>query len=203
MNLDLNFLQRSEQINPDPWGTSQPHNAYEELPDNVAKLLIGHETRLESGQITEQSSFHQSVAVAPSKLDNPKYMVTLETLKSGFSHGWAPTYADYNSFELECKEKWGKPQVSIRYLPFAHIIFGIVHQHSISISCLLSTPSPSLMLQMLTYFCRTICRLPMKTFRICSVSWSKRNDRNVSLSTSGYPTNYEYNDAPFIYFDGI
>ncbi|KAI0804520.1 hypothetical protein BC629DRAFT_1182970 [Irpex lacteus] len=108
INLDLEFIQQSGQIKPEPWGTSQPNNAYEDL-SWAEQAVIGHETRLESGQILSDATFHPSIAVAPTKLDKPKYMITLDDLKKKFGSSWTPKYASLNEFEQKCKDHWGKP----------------------------------------------------------------------------------------------
>jgi hypothetical protein len=106
INLDLDFIQQSGQPNPDPWGESQPHNAFEELPI-PEQVIIGLENRLQSSQITATSIFHPSLAVAPTKLSNPIGMVTMDTLKGKFGLLWTPTYSQLNSFEQRCKDNWG------------------------------------------------------------------------------------------------
>ncbi|KAI0085279.1 hypothetical protein BDY19DRAFT_967219 [Irpex rosettiformis] len=111
INLDLDFIQHSGQVKPEPWGTSQPNNAYEDLP-LAQKIIIGHETRLESGQILKDATFHPSIAVAPTTLDKPTYMITLDSLKKAFGVEWTPKYSTLNSFEQTCKDHWGKPLVS-------------------------------------------------------------------------------------------
>lgn len=108
IHLDLTFIEQSGQVKPDPWGTSQPHNAYDDL-SLPEKLVIGHETRLESKQITQDATFHPSIAVAPVKLDKPTYMITLDSLKKAFGASWTPTYSTLNAFEQRCKDHWGKP----------------------------------------------------------------------------------------------
>jgi hypothetical protein len=106
INLDLDFIQQSGQLKPEPWGESQPHNAYEEL-SLAEKIVIGHETRLESTQITATSVFHPSLAVAPTKLTNPTHMITMDTLRKKFGSAWKPAYSKLNSFEQRCKDDWG------------------------------------------------------------------------------------------------
>jgi hypothetical protein len=106
INLDLDFIQQSGQLKPEPWGESQPHNAYEDL-SLAEKIVIGHETRLESTQITATSVFHPSLEVAPTKLNDPTYMITMDTLRKKFGSSWKPTYSELNSFEQRCKDNWG------------------------------------------------------------------------------------------------
>ncbi|KAH8109828.1 hypothetical protein DFH11DRAFT_1624702 [Phellopilus nigrolimitatus] len=111
INLDLGFLRRSGQPKPDPWGTSQPHNAYEEL-SFAQKPIIGHQTRLQSAQIASDSVFHESVKFSPTALKDPTYMVTLDTLKNAFGGSWVPKSPALNAFEKECKDNWGKPPIT-------------------------------------------------------------------------------------------
>uniref|UniRef100_A0A0W0F0R5 T6SS Phospholipase effector Tle1-like catalytic domain-containing protein n=1 Tax=Moniliophthora roreri TaxID=221103 RepID=A0A0W0F0R5_MONRR len=105
--LDLDFLRLYEQANPDAWGTSQPHNAYMELP-LPERLVIGHETRLESKQITQTSVFHESLKYSPQSLTTKDYMVTMTILQNQFGSGFAPQYPPLNDFEKYCKDNWGK-----------------------------------------------------------------------------------------------
>lgn len=121
INLDLEFIQQSGQIKPEPWGTSQPNNAYEDL-SWAEQAVIGHETRLESGQILSDATFHPSIAVAPTKLDKPKYMITLDDLKKKFGSSWTPKYASLNEFEQKCKDHWGKPLVRYTFFPLLSCI---------------------------------------------------------------------------------
>ncbi|KZT09411.1 uncharacterized protein LAESUDRAFT_552679 [Laetiporus sulphureus 93-53] len=106
INLDLDFLRQTAQQKPEPWGTSQPHNAYEEL-SYAMQVIIGVETRLQSGDITSGDAFHQSVLFAPTQLTEPKHMVTLDSLKKAFGADWSPSCPDLNEFEQLCKDKWG------------------------------------------------------------------------------------------------
>ena len=106
INLDLDYLRSYSQARPDPWGTSQPHNAYEET-SWLQFLVIGHETRLESRQITPQSAFHASVMYSPEQLQSPKYMVTMKIIKQSFGDGFKPDYPALNTFEQYCKDHWG------------------------------------------------------------------------------------------------
>lgn len=115
VNLDLDFLARNRQPNPDPWGTSQPHNTYQEMPWYMG-IKIGHETRLESGQIKRNVKFHESLKVAPTKLNNPKYMVTMDTLKKAFGSSWEPDCPDLNEFEQRCKDEWKRGVVCVTIL---------------------------------------------------------------------------------------
>lgn len=94
---------------PEEWGTSQPHNSYDDMPDGFGRNLIGHKTRLEDGQITKDSIFHQSFQLSPDgkSLQQPEYMVTMEALKAKFGADWEPTYAPLNEYEQKMKENWG------------------------------------------------------------------------------------------------
>ncbi|KAI1789975.1 hypothetical protein LXA43DRAFT_538200 [Ganoderma leucocontextum] len=106
INLDLDFLRSYAQTRPDPWGTSQPHNAYMDT-SFAQRPVVGHETRLQSGQITPQSVFHQSVMYSPAQLQSPDYMITMNIIEQSFGHGFAPQYPALNEFEQYCKDHWG------------------------------------------------------------------------------------------------
>ncbi|KAJ6476479.1 hypothetical protein C8R47DRAFT_1052124 [Mycena vitilis] len=105
VNLDLEFLRSYSQPGPEPWGTSQPHNAYMELP-RALRPLIGNKTRLESDQITADSLFHESVKYSPDVLTSPEKMLTMRTLEERFGVGFA-RYSALNEFEKHCKDQWG------------------------------------------------------------------------------------------------
>ncbi|KAG6864295.1 hypothetical protein C0991_010766 [Blastosporella zonata] len=109
ISLDLEFLRSYAQSKPDPWGTSQPNNAYELTPI-IERPIVGHETRLESHQITEQSVFHESIKYSPQDLEYPDYMVTMTVIKQAFGSGFQPQYPPLNEFEQYCKDNWGKGQ---------------------------------------------------------------------------------------------
>ncbi|KAF8595864.1 hypothetical protein BDV93DRAFT_500858 [Ceratobasidium sp. AG-I] len=106
IHLDLDFLRANAQKDPEPWGTSQPHNSYEELPFDK-QLIIGHETRLESSQIQKASVFHLSVQFSPLQLANPEDMITMQNIKATFGPTWSPTYPRLNNFEEMCRKQWG------------------------------------------------------------------------------------------------
>ncbi|PCH34858.1 hypothetical protein WOLCODRAFT_133642 [Wolfiporia cocos MD-104 SS10] len=114
INIDLDFLRQSGQKRPEPWATSQPHNAYENLK-RAEKWPMIEKTRLESGQIARDAQFHRSVLAAPTKLDIPKYMITLNTLKGKFGSNWEPDCPDLNLFEEHCIEEWGKAHIGDQY----------------------------------------------------------------------------------------
>ncbi|KAF9236668.1 hypothetical protein BU15DRAFT_76766 [Melanogaster broomeanus] len=112
IELDLEFLRSYEQLNPDPWGMSQPHNAYMETPI-LQRPVVGHETRLESGQIEKTSFFHESNKYAPQNLKDPSYMVTMSLIAKQFGSGFQPGFASMNKFEKDCQEHWGKPKLTL------------------------------------------------------------------------------------------
>lgn len=103
VNLDLDFLEGCKQPNPVAWGTSQPHNEYAHWP-----IPFSEKNHLESGQITKDSSFHQSLKFAPTKqqLVEPDNMVTLDILQKAFGSSWTPSYPTLNNFEQKCKNEW-------------------------------------------------------------------------------------------------
>lgn len=106
IDLDLDFLRSYAQAHPNPWGTSQPHNAYKGM-NLLQRRVIGHKTRLESGQITPQSVFHLSVMYSPAqrKLQSPNYMITLDMIRWSFGYDLAQ-YPALNEFEQYCKDYW-------------------------------------------------------------------------------------------------
>ncbi|KIK01582.1 hypothetical protein K443DRAFT_98321 [Laccaria amethystina LaAM-08-1] len=107
IDIDLEFLRTFAQVQPDPWGTSQPHNAYKET--SVAlRPIIGHETRLESNQIVQQSIFHESVRHSPQQLTSPDYMITMSIIQNTFGSGFEPQYLALNEFEQYCRDHWGR-----------------------------------------------------------------------------------------------
>lgn len=110
INLDLDFIKGSKQTNPDPWGTSQPHNAFEEAP--IYEKATGSENRLASGIMTKTIHFHESVKYSPMKLTHSYDMITLNNLDQSFGSGWQPTYVPLNDFEQECKNTWGESPVN-------------------------------------------------------------------------------------------
>ncbi|KAF8843827.1 hypothetical protein BDN67DRAFT_896152 [Paxillus ammoniavirescens] len=110
IELDLEFLRSYEQPKADPWGASQPHNAYIETPI-IQRPIVGRETRLESKQIEKNSLFHESNKYAPQSLKAPDYMVTMTLIEKQFGSGYQPTFPKLNDFEKYCKENWGKSKV--------------------------------------------------------------------------------------------
>jgi hypothetical protein len=99
--MDLEFLRSTGQRKPEPWGTSQPHNAYMERPNT-----IGLKTRLDSGQITATSSFHQSLTVSPQVLVSPDNMITTSIIQKAFGSDFRPFYPPLNKFKVYCKTNW-------------------------------------------------------------------------------------------------
>ncbi|KAG2337822.1 hypothetical protein BDR05DRAFT_1004698 [Suillus weaverae] len=71
------------EANPEPWGTSQPHNAYMES-NYVTRIVVGHKNHLKSKQITTTSVFHQSLEFSPQNLVSPNYMVTTSITQKEF-----------------------------------------------------------------------------------------------------------------------
>ncbi|KIK42593.1 hypothetical protein CY34DRAFT_83287 [Suillus luteus UH-Slu-Lm8-n1] len=105
--LDTDFLRSTRQQKPEPWGTSQPHNAYIES-DYLTRIVVGHENRLQSKQITSTSVFHQSLEFSPQKLVSPDYMVTTSIIQKEFGSGFHPDHPALNEFEAYCKNNWNK-----------------------------------------------------------------------------------------------
>lgn len=105
VELDLVFLRSTRQQKPEPWGTSQPHNAYMETPFAL-RPVVGHETRLESEQITPTSIFHKSLEFSPQNLTSKDYMVTTTIIQQKFGSGFHYIYPPLNEFEAYCKNNW-------------------------------------------------------------------------------------------------
>ncbi|KAG2123280.1 hypothetical protein DEU56DRAFT_52917 [Suillus clintonianus] len=105
IDLDLDFLRSTRQPIPEPWGTSQPHNAYMESSYS-ARYAVGHKTRLESGQITTTSSLHQSLQFSPQVLTSPDYMTTTSIIQKAFGKSLGPQYIALNAYETKCKADW-------------------------------------------------------------------------------------------------
>ncbi|KZT07952.1 uncharacterized protein LAESUDRAFT_650380 [Laetiporus sulphureus 93-53] len=124
INLDLEFIQRSAQRSPEPWGKSQPHNAWKEAPWHF-KRFIHSETRLQSHDIKQDALFHSSVLVSPTTVRKAQNMITSKTLRKRFGERWKPRIVELNSFEKRCKTDWEEPPVSAfvwsRVLAYMHI----------------------------------------------------------------------------------
>ncbi|KAG7096255.1 hypothetical protein E1B28_003703 [Marasmius oreades] len=114
VNLDLTFLRSFAQPNPDPWGTSQPHNSYMELAP-IYQFLVGHKTCLECGQVSAESVFHESVKYSPQKLDASDYMITMSDIEETLGSGFQPRYSPLNEFEQYCKDHWGTGLLEARH----------------------------------------------------------------------------------------
>nr|VWP01894.1 Cell morphogenesis protein (Cell morphogenesis protein PAG1) [Ganoderma boninense] len=115
INLDLDLLRSYAQIRPEPWGASQPHNAYKET--SVAQQpIVGHETRLQSGLITSQSVFHPSLLYSPAsaQLQSPDYMVTMNIITESFG---SVSYSTLNQFEQYYPGK-ASPQSGNAFISF-------------------------------------------------------------------------------------
>jgi len=109
--IDLDYLIHTCHKNPNqPWGQAQPHNSLDEEPNPITRAVYGHETRLESGHITPDAIFHESLRLAPTVLTciEPERVITFNDLRGKFGKDWVPTYAPLNDFEKKCKEQWGK-----------------------------------------------------------------------------------------------
>ncbi|KAG1730061.1 hypothetical protein EDB19DRAFT_1390495 [Suillus lakei] len=111
IDIDLEFLRSTRQQDPEPWGTSQPHNAYMES-SYATRLIVGREIRLESGQITTTSVFHQSLEFSPQTLVSPEYMTTSSIIQRTLGPGFRPNYPPLNEFEEYCKNNWNKQPIN-------------------------------------------------------------------------------------------
>ncbi|KAJ7023209.1 hypothetical protein C8F04DRAFT_190439 [Mycena alexandri] len=105
-NLDTEFLERSKQKAPrDDWGTSAPHNAYEECWMRL--IIYTPMDRLASGDITASAKWHLSLKSAPidpshKKFDH-RYMITQQDLEKKFGK---LKCEDLNAWEAHQKDKW-------------------------------------------------------------------------------------------------
>ncbi|KAI0767193.1 hypothetical protein C8Q74DRAFT_938030 [Fomes fomentarius] len=106
ISLDLEYLRLYSQPRPDPWGTSQPHNAFKET-SLLLQPIMRAETRLTSKHITVESVLHESVKYSPQKLTSPDFMATLSIIQQNLGSGFAPQYPPLNEFEQYCKDHWG------------------------------------------------------------------------------------------------
>lgn len=107
--MDMDFLSRTRQRSPDAWGTSQPHNMFDELtiPEKIVMKL---KTRQDAGLLTKDSVYHPSFLVSPIQIKpDPANMVTLDTLKKKFGANWQPTCSELNATEKQYKVTWGGP----------------------------------------------------------------------------------------------
>lgn len=116
IDIDIDFLLRTRQHNPDAWGTSQPHNSFGEL-SAADKIGVNPETRLDAQLLTKYSVFHPSFLVSPTQIKpDAENMITLDILKEKFGAGWQPTCAELNATEKQCKATWGGPSRKVRRL---------------------------------------------------------------------------------------
>lgn len=107
IDIDIDFLLRTRQHNPDAWGTSQPHNSFGEL-SAADKIGVNPETRLDAQLLTKDSVYHPSFLVSPAQIKpDADNMVTLDILQEKFGLDWQPTCAELNATEKECKNTWG------------------------------------------------------------------------------------------------
>ncbi|KAI5999107.1 hypothetical protein EDD15DRAFT_2238725 [Pisolithus albus] len=107
IDVDTDLITKSTRSKVDPWGTSQPHNAYH-LLNPRAKKMVRPLARLHTpyGRIIRDALFHESLRVAPTCLEHPEHMVTLNSLKDYFGESWEPSYVPLNEFEKRCKDNW-------------------------------------------------------------------------------------------------
>jgi hypothetical protein len=109
-DLDYDFIERSKQPSPrNDWGSSKPHNAYEETPWCMKTAQLIHaQNRLESGDITSRINYHLSWRYAPDRPSNPHNMVTRRVLETRFR---TLTYVGLNDYEKGCKDCWNDQTV--------------------------------------------------------------------------------------------
>ena len=107
-----------------------PHNAYDETPI-PARWALHAQNRLESGDITQGITFHQSWSFAPNTLKDPYDMITPNDLKNKFGKDWQPTYADLNDFEKDCKDHWGDELVTLAFPPPPLDVYDLCNSSSL------------------------------------------------------------------------
>ena len=109
-DLDYDFIERSKQPSPrNDWGSSKPHNAYEETPRWMkTSQLIHAQNRLESGDITNRINYHLSWKYALDRPSDPYNMVTRRALETKFR---TLTYMGLNDYEKGCKGRWNDKTV--------------------------------------------------------------------------------------------
>jgi hypothetical protein len=100
VELDLDFIWRSRERTSDPWGTTQPHNAWKDLPAGWPQSRLDF---CQSGSL-----YHESIKSAPTDLHEPFRMITLNDLKKKFSGSWEPTCPALGLYEAQCKKDWGQ-----------------------------------------------------------------------------------------------
>ncbi|KAI6141601.1 hypothetical protein BKA82DRAFT_4200294 [Pisolithus tinctorius] len=107
IEIDTDLIVKGMHPRADPWGTSQPHNAYR-LLNPKAKSMVRPMARLHGPhwQIIRDGVFHESLKHAPTDLEHPEHMITPKCLKNRFGEAWEPSYAPLNEFERHCRDNW-------------------------------------------------------------------------------------------------
>lgn len=100
----------SRQDDPEPWGSSQPHNAHMEMMSRI-HLPIRHGTRLELKQLNALSTLHLSWNNTPETLKYPRFMITADAVRQTRANS-SPPVPSLNQFEIHCMNHWHDTQVS-------------------------------------------------------------------------------------------
>ncbi|EIM79229.1 uncharacterized protein STEHIDRAFT_69796 [Stereum hirsutum FP-91666 SS1] len=108
--VNTGVIIRSSQPHPEPWGAPQPHNAYIES-SWMARRMIHAEQRLESGDITPDTNFHESWKFAPDTLTLDYKMISANIVQDAFTSDWSPKYCTLNAFEENRKAHWNHQRV--------------------------------------------------------------------------------------------
>lgn len=108
VHLHLYHLWMSRQDDPEPWGSSQPHNAHMEMMSRI-HLPIRHGTRLELKQLNALSTLHLSWNNTPETLKYPRFMITADAVRQTRANS-SPPVPSLNQFEIHCMNHWHDTQ---------------------------------------------------------------------------------------------
>ncbi|KAH8798392.1 hypothetical protein DL96DRAFT_1688152 [Flagelloscypha sp. PMI_526] len=98
--IDIDLLESFGQVNPDPWGTSQPHRI--DLPITLWPDAI--KDRRSAG-LSTTSDLHSSLLTSPTTF-TPQTVITMVTLFGAPSN--YPPEMPLNDFERLVKNRWGQ-----------------------------------------------------------------------------------------------
>lgn len=73
--------------------------------------MIHAEQRLESGDITPDTNFHESWKFAPDTLTLDYKMISANIVQDAFTSDWSPKYCTLNAFEENRKAHWNHQRV--------------------------------------------------------------------------------------------
>src|SRR6266852_1219120 len=81
ISLDLDILWASHTQKPNAsWGASQPYNSFH---NETLMRLLGSTTRLPQFSRETKTQLHESIKYSPTKLDNPRDMITIAHIPPG------------------------------------------------------------------------------------------------------------------------